>query len=250
MAGEAADMVFCDPPYGISYVGKTREALKIENDALGTEATRALVADSMRLALKYMKGGAAFYVCAPAGCSEDGDMGLAFRQALADAGMRLRQAIAWVKDAFVMGRQDYHWRHEDILYGWKEGAGHYFVNDRTQDTVWEIPRPRRSEEHPTMKPVELVTRALANSSRPGELVYEPFSGSGTTIAAAEKLGRRCYAVELDPRYVDVAVRRWEKLTGQVATLEGSGRTFAQAKADAAKRSAARPRRAPKRPAAA
>lgn len=115
-----------------------------------------------------------------------------------------------------MGRQDYHHRHETILYGWRSGAAHYFNGGRKQDTVWEIPRPKRSEQHPTMKPVELVERAIENSSRPGEIVYDPFAGSGTTIIAAEQLRRRVRAMDIDPRYVAVAIERWENFTGQKA----------------------------------
>ena len=137
-----------------------------------------------------------------------------FRMALEDAGLQLRQQLVWVKDVFVMGRQDYHWRHESVLYGWKDGAAHVFHGGRTQDTVWEIPRPRRSEDHPTTKPVELVLRALANSSSAGDLVYEPFAGSGTTLIAAEQTGRRCVALEIDPHYAQVAIERWASFTGQ------------------------------------
>lgn len=154
-------------------------------------------------------------------------MGLAFRAALNDAGLRLRQAIVWVKDVFVMGRQDYHWRHEDILYGWKDGAAHYFVDDRTLDTVWEIPRPKRSEHHPTTKPLELVARALRNSTRPGQTALDVFMGSGSTLIACEQLGRRCLGVEIDPRYADVAVFRWQDVTGRGAVLDGDGRSFEQ-----------------------
>ena len=139
-----------------------------------------------------------------------------FRRALDEAGLHLRQQLVWVKDVFVMGRQDYHWRHETVLYGWADGAAHFFGGGRSQDTVWEIPRPKRSEEHPTMKPVELVVRALENSSRPGETVYDPFAGSGTTLIAAEQTGRRGYAMELDPRYAQVAIERWESFTGRSA----------------------------------
>ena len=128
--------------------------------------------------------------------------------------MAVRQQLIWVKDVFVMGRHDYHYRHEPILYGWKEGAAHFFGGGRAQDTVWEIPRPRRSESHPTMKPVELVARALKNSSRPGDLVYEPFAGSGTTIIAAEQTRRRCVALEIDPRYAQVTIERWQSFTGR------------------------------------
>jgi DNA modification methylase len=130
--------------------------------------------------------------------------------------MAVRQQLVWVKDVFVMGRHDYHYRHEPILYGWKEGGAHFFGGGRAQDTVWEIPRPRRSETHPTMKPVELVARALSNSSRPEDLVYEPFAGSGTTIIAAEQTRRRCVALEIDPRYAQVAVERWAAFTGRSA----------------------------------
>ena len=153
--------------------------------------------------------------------SPSGDMETVFRLALDDAGLQLRQQLVWVKDVFVMGRQDYHWRHESVLYGWRDGAAHTFHGGRTQDTVWEIDRPRRSESHPTMKPVELVARALRNSCSASDLVYEPFAGSGTTIIAAEQTGRRCFALELEPRYAQVAIERWQAYTGQTAVkLDG------------------------------
>jgi site-specific DNA-methyltransferase (adenine-specific) len=129
-----------------------------------------------------------------------------------------RQTLVWVKDVFVLGRSDYHYRHEPIFYGWKQGAAHYFVDDRTQDTIWEIPRPRRSTEHPTMKPVALVERAIRNSSKAGEIVLEPFGGSGTTLLATEATKRRCRCIELDPRYCDVIVNRWEAFSGKRAEL--------------------------------
>jgi DNA modification methylase len=210
-AGAIADIIWTDPPYGVNYVGKTKSAMKIDNDEINPAQTRALVADSMKLAP--LKPGGVFYIAAPSGYEE-----FLFRQGLEEAGLRLHQVIAWVKDRFVMGRSDYHWRHESILYGWKEGVAHYFIADRTQDTVWEIPRPSASEDHPTQKPIELVTRALVNSSHPGEIVYDPFCGSGTTIIAAESLGRRCLAMELDPVYVRVAIDRWEANTGRHSDL--------------------------------
>lgn len=217
---EAAAFVFTDPPYGVAYQTKLSveeavalhrrtDGLEVANDALTPDATRALIVAALQQAP--MAPGASFYVASPSG-----DMELHFRLALVEAGWALRQAIVWVKDVFVMGRQDYHWRHETILYGWRDGAAHYWCGDRTQDTVWNIDRPKRSQEHPTMKPVELVVRAMENSSRPGDLVYEPFSGSGTTIIAAETLGRRCYAMELEPRYVQVAIERWQTYTGREA----------------------------------
>lgn len=217
---EAAAFVFTDPPYGVAYQTKLSveeavarhrrtDGLEVANDALTPDATRALIVAALQQAP--MAPGASFYVASPSG-----DMELHFRLALVEAGWALRQAIVWVKDVFVMGRQDYHWRHETILYGWRDGAAHYWCGDRTQDTIWNIDRPKRSQEHPTMKPVELVVRAMENSSRPGDLVYEPFSGSGTTIIAAETLGRRCYAMELEPRYVQVAIERWQAFTGREA----------------------------------
>lgn len=213
MGDVVADAMFTDPPYGVAYIGKTRDALTIANDALTPQATEDLIVSALERSP--LRPGAAFYVCSPAG-----DMELHFRLALIRAGLHLRQSIAWVKDVFVMGRQDYHWRHESILYGWVDGAAHYFVDDRTQDTVWDIARPRRSEQHPTMKPVELVGRALENSSNVRDVVYEPFAGSGSTIIAAEQLNRRCYAMEIDPRYAQVAIERWQAFTGKEAVRGG------------------------------
>lgn len=133
-----------------------------------------------------------------------------------------------------MGRCDYHYRHEVCLYGWAEGAGHYFIDDRTQDSVWECKRPGSSKEHPTMKPVELFAKCLLNSSKQAWLIYEPFCGSGTTLIAAEQLGRKCYGMEISPQYCDVIVKRWENLTGKQAVLEsdnGKARTKTDADGD-------------------
>jgi DNA modification methylase len=204
------DLVWTDPPYGLGYTGKTKRALTIVNDDLGPDGTRALVAAALRLAP--LRPGGAFYVAAPAGP----ELHLAFLHALEDAGLTAHQTLAWVKDRFVLGHADYHARHENLLYGWKEGRAHHFVDDRTQDTVWEIARPARSTSHPTMKPVELVARAICNSSTPGQLVYDPFAGSGTTLIAAEQTGRRCRAMELDPRYAQVIIERWAALVGMPA----------------------------------
>jgi DNA modification methylase len=215
MDGRKATMVFTDPPYGVDYVGKTKNALKIRNDAPGFEGTQKLVADSMAEVGKWLSPGGAFYVCSPAG-----DMELAFRLGLIDAGLTLRQQIVWAKDQFVMGRQDYQWRHEAILYGWKDGAAHFFAGGRSQDTVWEIPRPKQSTEHPTIKPVALVAKAVSNSSSAGAIIADPFLGSGTALVACEQLGRICYGMEIDERYADVIVQRWENLTGKTAVLHG------------------------------
>ena len=206
-ADAPVDLLFADPPYGVGYIGGTAAHLTIANDDLGADGTRALVADALRLAP--LRPGGAFYVMAPAG-----PLHFSFLLALADAGLTIHQTLIWVKSSFVLGHGDYHYRHEPILYGWRDGGRHLFRGDRTQDTVWEIPRPTRSEVHPTMKPVELVERAIRNSSLPGERVLDMFVGSGTTLIAAERAERVCLAMELDPRYAQVAIERWRSFSGQ------------------------------------
>jgi site-specific DNA-methyltransferase (adenine-specific) len=210
LGADVVDLLWSDPPWGCQIRGRTKKALTIVNDDLGADGTRALVAAALRLAP--LRPGGAFYVAAPSGP----DLHLAFLLALGDAGLTAHQTLVWVKDRFCLGHADYQPRHEDILYGWREGRAHYFVKDRTQDTVWEIPRPARSTSHPTMKPVELVARAIRNSSTPGQLVYDPFAGSGSTLVAAEQTGRRCRAMELDPRYAQVILERWAALVGTPA----------------------------------
>jgi len=211
IGGLSVDLIVTDPPYGVAYTGKTRRALTIANDDLGEEGTRRLVAGALRAAP--LRPGGAFYVFAPGGA-----LHLAFGLALRDAGLAVHQTLVWVKDQFVLGHADYHARHEPILYGWRGGGAHHFVADRTQDTVWEYPRPVRNAEHPTMKPAALVERAIRNSSRPDETIYDPFIGSGTTLVAAEIAGRRAFAMEIDPAYAQVALERWAALTGRQPTL--------------------------------
>ena len=218
-----ADLLWTDPPYGVAYQTKlsTEEAVARHRRTDGLEISNDEPSDiPALLAAAFgnapLKPGGAYYVASPSSA----DVLPAFYETLAASGMPVRQQLIWVKDVFVMGRHDYHYRHEPILYGWKDGAARLFSGGRGQDTVWEIPRPRRSEEHPTMKPVELVARALQNSSGQRDLVYEPFAGSGTTIIAAEQTGRRCVAIEIDPRYAQVSIERWEAFTGQKAVKLG------------------------------
>jgi DNA modification methylase len=151
-----------------------------------------------------VKPGGAIYVC------HADTEGLNFRNAFKDAGFKLAECLVWVKNALVLGRQDYHWRHEPILYGWKEGSAHFFVEDRTQDTVWEYNKPKRNEDHPTMKPLELVGKAISNSSRVGEHILDLFGGSGSTMIASDLLNRKALLMELDEKYVDVIVKRFIK----------------------------------------
>jgi DNA modification methylase len=204
MNGQLAKMVFTDPPYNVAYEGKTKDKLVIENDDMSHDEFYGFLSKVFNNYFGIMDIGAPIYVCHADSEGEN------FRRAYREAGLKLAECIIWVKNSFVMGRQDYHWRHEPILYGWKEGAAHYFVNDRTQDTVWEIARPQRNAEHPTMKPLELCARAIKNSSKPKDLVVDLFGGSGSTLIAADQINRTCYTMEYDPKYVDVIVNRYIK----------------------------------------
>ena len=203
-------MLWTDPPYGVSYVGKTKDALTIENDSLDDVGLTDFLRAALGCAWATCRAGASWYIAAPAG-----PLNHCFSTVLKELGV-WRQSLNWVKNTFALGRSDYHYRHEPIFYGWKEGAAHYFVDDRTQDTILEYDKPSRNAEHPTMKPVALVERCISNSSKPGESVLDLFGGSGTTLIAAEKTGRTAYLMELDPIYCDVIVTRWEQATGQKA----------------------------------
>ena len=201
--GKLVDLLWTDPPYNVAYEGKTKKKLTIKNDQMSAAAFRTFLIEAFSTASLGMREGACFYV------AHADSEGHNFRGAAIEVGWKLSQCLIWVKDQFVMGRQDYHWRHEPILYGWKDGAGHHKLQDRTQDTVWECPRPRRSEVHPTMKPVALVEKAIRNSTKPGNRVLDPFGGSGSTLLAADRAGRVAYLMELDPGYCDVIRARWE-----------------------------------------
>lgn len=219
MAGSAADMIFTDPPYNVAYEGKTKDALKIQNDAMDDDAFRQFLRDAYVAADAVMKAGAVFYIW-------HADLeGYNFRGAARDAGWTVRQCLIWKKQTLVMGRQDYHWKHEPCLYGWKDGASHLWAADRKQTTVLEFDRPSRNGEHPTMKPVELFEYQMLNNTKGGDIVLDSFGGSGTTIIAAEKNGRVGYLMELDPKYCDVIIKRWQDFTGKEAILESSGDKF-------------------------
>ena len=209
MGRKKADMMFTDPPYNVDYVGKTADALKIPNDKMDSDAFRAFLTRAFSRAIECAKPGAAAYVC-----HADSE-GYNFRGAFVDAGWLLKQCIIWEKQHFVMGRQDYQWQHEPILYGWKPGT-HHFYGGRNLTTIWKVDRPSASREHPTMKPVALVALAVQNSSKGEDIVLDPFLGSGTTLIACEQLGRTCYGMEISPQYCQVIIDRWEKLTGQKA----------------------------------
>jgi len=218
MAGAKADMLLSDPPYGVAYIGKTEDALKVENDDLNEDDLAALVVSAFGNAETNCRAGAYWYATVPAG-----PLHILFADDWKRRGI-LRQIMVWAKDSMVLGHSEYHYQHEPILFGWVPGDRHKNT-DRTRTTLWHCDRPRANREHPTMKPVALWERAIMDGSRAGEIVYDPFLGSGTTLIAAEQLGRKCYGMEISPQYCDVIVKRWENLTGQKAVLHGdSGHT--------------------------
>ncbi|MCI8641017.1 MAG: DNA modification methylase [Clostridia bacterium] len=210
MNKQEADILLTDPPYNVNYEGT---AGKIENDNMNETEFYNLLINAFTNMYSVAKVGCPVYVF-------HADIeGLNFRNAFKNAGFKLAQCLVWVKNTFVMGRQDYQWRHEPILYGWKEGAGHYFVDNRKQSTVLEFDKPSKNAEHPTMKPIDLLVYLIKNSSKENDIILDLFGGSGSTLIAAEEIQRTCYAMELDPKYCDVIVQRWENLTGQKAILE-------------------------------
>jgi len=206
------DMWLTDPPYNVAYEGKTKDALTIQNDSMSDDGFRQFLRDAYVTADTVMKPGAVFYIW-----HADSE-GYNFRGAAFDAGWKVRQCLIWKKSTMVMGRQDYHWKHEPCLYGWKEGAGHLWATDRKQTTILEFDKPSRNGEHPTMKPVALFEYQMLNNTKGGDIVLDSFGGSGTTLLAAEKNGRVAYVMELDPKYCDVIVKRWEDFTGKKAQL--------------------------------
>lgn len=221
LAGEQADMVFTDPPYNVNYANSAKDKLRgkdraILNDNLGDGFFDFLLA-ALTPTVAHCRGG--IYVAMSS--SELDVLQAAFRA----AGGKWSTFIIWAKNTFTLGRADYQRQYEPILYGWPEGAQRHWCGDRDQGDVWNIKKPQRNDLHPTMKPVELVERAVRNSSVPGSLVLDPFGGSGTTLIAAEKSWRRARLIELDVKYVDVIVRRWQDWTGKQATRESDGALF-------------------------
>jgi DNA modification methylase len=221
LVGEKVDMVFTDPPYNVNYANSAKDKMRgkdraILNDNLGDGFYDFLLA-ALTPTIAHCRGG--IYVAMSS--SELDVLQAAFRA----AGGKWSTFIIWAKNTFTLGRADYQRQYEPILYGWPEGAQRHWCGDRDQGDVWSIKKPQKNDLHPTMKPVELVDRAIRNSSRPGNVVLDPFGGSGTTLIAAEKSGRLARLIELDPKYVDVIVRRWQDWTGQQATRESDGVAF-------------------------
>ena len=226
LAGDPADMVFTDPPYNVNYANSAKDKMRgkdraILNDNLGDGFHDFLLA-ALTPTVANCRG--AIYIAMSS--SELDTLQAAFRA----AGGHWSTFIIWAKNTFTLGRADYQRQYEPILYGWPEGVQRHWCGDRDQGDVWQIKKPQRNDLHPTMKPVELVERAIRNSSRPGAVVLDPFGGSGTTLIAAQKAGRVARLIELDPKYVDVIVRRWQDWTGKQATREADGLAFDQAAA--------------------
>jgi len=220
MQGERAALIWTDPPYGVNYGAKLDAAnpmgyrvRSIENDDLSPDKLEVFIRSALSRCAEYSSEGAAIYVACPAGTLLP-----TLIASFVGSGFTFHWGLVWVKDQLVLGRGDYHFKHENILYGWKPDGAHYFIPDRTQTSVFEYPRPKSSEEHPTMKPVELVEHMVRNSSQVGDMVLDPFLGSGTTLIACERLGRKCRAVEISPGYCAVAIERWAQTTGGTPIL--------------------------------
>lgn len=230
MAGDLADLVFTDPPYGVDYAdvvdarmraGLSKGHKPIANDALNDDQQKQFWLGAFRQIHTVLKPGGSYYICSPQG----GRMMMMMMMMMQEAGLPQRHEIIWRKNRYVLGRADYHYQHEPILYGWKEGAGHGWYGGRDKSSVWDCNAPQKSDLHPTMKPVDLIEMAIGNSSKAGDIVLDAFGGSGSTLIACEKTGRACRMVELDAHYCDVIVRRWQDFTGKRATHAVTGEPF-------------------------
>lgn len=229
--GQLVDMWLTDPPYNVAYEGGTKDKLTIKNDNMNDDQFRLFLRDAYIAADAVMKAGAVFYIW------HADTEGYNFRGAANEAGWIVRQCLIWKKSSLVLGRQDYHWIHEPCLYGWKEGAAHLWAADRKQTTILQFDKPSRNAEHPTMKPVELFEYQMLNNTKGSDLILDSFAGSGTTVIACEKHGRQARLMELDPKYCDVIINRWQDFTGQKAILEATGQTYEQLKAERCKAAA-------------
>lgn len=212
VGGVQVDLLLTDPPYNVDYEGKTKDKLKIANDKMEDDNFFDFLKTAFSNADMVMKEGAVFYIW-----HADSE-GYNFRSACAEVGWVVRQCLIWNKNSMVMGRQDYQWKHEPCLYGWKAGAGHLWASDRKQTTVLNFDRPTKSDLHPTMKPIALFDYQIQNNTKGGDIVLDLFGGSGTTIMACEQNKRKAFVMEYDPKYVDVIIDRWETYTGQKAVL--------------------------------
>ncbi|EMF0139843.1 DNA modification methylase [Enterococcus hirae] len=210
MDGDKADLLITDPPYNVNYEGKTEDSLKIQNDNKTSSEFYEFLKSAFDSVADYLREGASFYVWYAS--SEV----VNFVSSLVDTNFLVKQELIWFKNSLVLGRQDYHWQHEPCLYGWKNDGSHMWYGDRKQTTILEFDKPLANKEHPTMKPIPLFDYQIKNSSKKGDKILDIFGGSGTTMIACEQNKRCAYLMELDPRYVDVIIDRWEEFTGKKA----------------------------------
>ena len=212
--GQLIDLLLTDPPYNVNYQGGAKQKTKrtIKNDKMKAEEFRAFLTAAFSNAYEYMKNGACFYIW------YSSKEHISFETALNNAGLKVRQLLVWNKSHFVLSWNDYNCKHETCIYGWKEGAAHKWYSDRKQTTVLNFKKPTKNRLHPTMKPVEMMRYLIGNSTKEGDKVLDLFGGSGSTLIACEELNRICYIMELEPKYCEVIIDRWEKETGQNAVL--------------------------------
>jgi len=221
MDGNKADLVFTDPPYNVDYEGYTEEHLKIRGDRMSDAQFKQFLEAAFRSCRSVVKAGASLYICHASSVQRE------FQNALEAAGFEVRCQLVWAKNTFAWGFGRYKFQHEPIFYAYVAGQKDPWYGDKSQSTLWEENKPAANRLHPTMKPVELIDRALLNSTEPGDLVADLFGGSGSTMIACEKTGRVSRLMELDPRYGDVIVQRWQEFTQKEAVRDGDGRTFAE-----------------------
>jgi len=219
MAGERADLVFTDPPYGVAYTGYTKDKLTIQGDRMSDDEFRRFLGGAFGNYRSAIKPGSSLYVCHASSVQPD------FQNAIESSGFEVRCQIIWAKNTFAWGFGRYKFQHEPIFYAHVAGQKDAWYGDKSQSTLWTEKKPAANREHPTMKPVELIDRALANSSKAGDCVADFFGGSGSTLIACERRERHARLMEIDPRYVDVIVRRWQEYTGKSAQLDDDGRSF-------------------------
>lgn len=223
MNGRMADMILTDPPYNVNYEGGGESKLTIQNDSMENDLFLRFLQSVFNVMFSIVKPGGSFYVFHADSEGEN------FRRAVREAGFKIAQCCIWVKDTFVMGRQDYQWKHEPCLYGWKTGAAHFWNADRKQTTVWNFDKPKANRLHPTMKPIALMAYPITNSTKNGEIVVDLFSGSGSTIMACQQTDRIGYGLEIDPKYVAATVRRFMAMfPQQPVLLERDGAVLSEA----------------------
>lgn len=210
MNNQLADLIITDPPYNVDYTGATKDQLKIQNDHMDNNKFHEFLLKSYQVLYNAAAPGASIYVF------HADTEAVNFRETFTKAGWKLAQCCIWTKQSLVLGRQDYHWQHEPVLYGWKPTGPHNWYSDRKQSTLWQFQKPTKNLEHPTMKPIELISYPMQNSSKKGDIILDPFGGSGSTLMAAEQTMRTCHTMEIDPHYCDVIINRWEEFTGEKA----------------------------------